>query len=209
MSQAEAGFRIGIGFGALGVLSALSHHSDSYAPRYNHRVYRAERVEERAPVRARKVQPVETSVAQNENSSIAVVAPKVASVENSSITVASTDETTKVEPVKITETKKTAEAAKAIEPVKTTEIKKDETVAHNENSSITVAADKVVTVESSSITVAADPVKITETKKTADAAKVIEPVKTETKKTEPAVAQKIDCKKFFPSVGLTLTVPCE
>ena len=151
VSQAEAGFRIGIGFGALGVLSALSHHSDSYAPRYNHRVYRAERVEERAPVRARKVQPVETSVAQNENSSIAVVAPKVASVEKSSITVASTDETTKVEPVKITETKKTAEAAKAIEPVKTTEIEKSES----------------------------------------------------------AVAQKIDCKKFFPSVGLTLTVPCE
>jgi hypothetical protein len=75
----------------------------------------------------------------------------VASVEKSSITVASTDETTKVEPVKITETKKTAEAAKAIEPVKTAE----------------------------------------------------------TKKNESAVAQKIDCKKFFPSVGLTLTVPCE
>ena len=26
---------------------------------------------------------------------------------------------------------------------------------------------------------------------------------------EPAVASKIDCKKFFPSVGMTLTVPCE
>ena len=52
--------------------------------------------------------------------------------------------------------------------------------------------------------------KITETKKTAAAAKAIEPVTTaETKKSAPAVAQKLDCKKFFPSVGLTLTVPCE
>ena len=58
--------------------------------------------------------------------------------------------------------------------------------------------------------VATEPVKITETKKTAEVAKAIEPVKTpETKKSEPAVAQKIDCKKFFPSVGLTLTVPCD
>jgi hypothetical protein len=153
VGQAEAGFGLRIGFGAIGLGLGAFHHGSEYgsyqAPR---RVYRAQRVQERAPVHARKVQP--TTVAKEE-------------------------------------------------------IKKDETVAHNENSSITVADDKVATVESSSITVAADPVKITETKKTADAAKVIEPVKTETKKTEPAVAQKIDCKKFFPSVGLTLTVPCE
>jgi hypothetical protein len=148
VSQAEAGFGIRIGFGPIGF-----GHGGGYTPHYSapRRVYRAER----APVRARKVQPtavakeevkkVETSVAQNENSSIAIATPEVASVENSSITIATT------EPVKITETKKTAEAAKAIEPVKTPE----------------------------------------------------------TKKSEPAVAQKIDCKKFFPSVGLTLTVPCE
>jgi hypothetical protein len=147
VGQAEAGFGLRIGFGPIG-FGAFHHGSDYGSYQAPRRIYRAER----APVRARKVQP--TTVAKEE-------------------------------------------------------IKKDETVAHNENSSITVAADKVATVESSSITVAADPVKITETKKTADAAKVIEPVKTETKKTEPAVAQKIDCKKFFPSVGLTLTVPCE
>ncbi len=154
VSQAEAGFGVRIGFGPIG-FGAFNHGSDygSYhAPR---RVYRAER----APVRARKVQPTavakeevkqdEKSVAQNENSSIATVAPKVASVENSSISVAATE-------------------------AKTTE-----------------------------------PVKITETKKTVEAAKAIEPVKTETKKSEPAVAQKLDCKKFFSSVGLTLSVPCE
>jgi hypothetical protein len=151
VGQAEAGFGLRIGFGPIG-FGAFHHGSDYGSYQAPRRIYRAQRVQERAPVHARKVQP--TTVAKEE-------------------------------------------------------IKKDETVAHNENSSITVAADKVATVESSSITVAADPVKITETKKTADAAKVIEPVKTETKKTEPAVAQKIDCKKFFPSVGLTLTVPCE
>ena len=139
VSQAEAGFRIGIGFGF--PIGAFSHHNSYEAPRH---IYRAER----APVRARKLQPKQeiaksddASVAQNENSSIAIAADQVASVENSSISVAS-------EPVKITETQKTAEAAKAIEPVKTAEAKK------------------------------------------------------------PAVA-KLDCKKFFPSVGLTLTVPCE
>lgn len=153
VSQAEAGFRIGIGFGLPIGVGAFHNYGSYEAPR---RIYR-ERVQERAPVRAHKVQKEEVakvdddkSVAQNENSSIAVAAATVATTENSSITVASVDEAKKVEPVKITETQKTA-----------------------------------------------------------DAAKVIEPVKTETKKSEPAVAQKLDCKKFFPSVGLTLTVPCE
>jgi hypothetical protein len=152
VGQAEAhGLHIGFGFGGIGLgLGAISHGSDYYqAPRH---VYRTERVQERA-VHVRKVQPTadvakvedNKTVAQNENSSITVADAKVASVENSSITIAST------EPVKITETKKTSEAAKAIEPVKTAAIKKNES----------------------------------------------------------AVAQKIDCKKFFPSVGLTLTVPCE
>ena len=85
---------------------------------------------------------------------------------------------------------------------------------HSENSSITVGPDQVASVENSSITSASEPVKITETAKTAEAAKAIEPVKVEKKvaedkKDKPAVAQKLDCKKFFPSVGLTLTVPCE
>jgi hypothetical protein len=140
VGQAEAGFRIGIGFGF--PMGAFNHHNSYEAPR---RIYRAER----APVRARNVQPKQdiatnddTPLAQNENSSIAVGADKVASVESSSITVAS-------EPVKITETEKTAAVAKAVEPAKVAEVKKDKPVA------------------------------------------------------------KLDCKKFFPSAGLTLTVPCE
>jgi hypothetical protein len=141
VSQAEAGFRIGIGFGF--PMGAFNHHNSYEAPR---RIYRAER----APVRARKVQPKQ-------------------------------------------------EIAKS----------DDAPVAQNEDSSITVGADKVASVESSSITVASEPVKITETKKTAEIAKAIEPVKTsEPPKSKPAVA-KLDCKKFFPSAGLTLTVPCE
>jgi hypothetical protein len=141
VSQAEAGFRIGIGFGF--PMGAFNHHNSYEAPR---RIYRAER----APARVRKVQPKQ----------------EVANVD-------------------------------------------DTPVAQNENSSIAVGADKVASVESSSITVAAEPVKITETKKTAEVAKAIEPAKAaEPAKSKPAVA-KLDCKKFFPSAGLTLTVPCE
>ncbi len=50
---------------------------------------------------------------------------------------------------------------------------------------------------------------------TAAIAPVEEPttVEVETPKTqaadEPKSAKKLDCKKFFPSVGMTLTVPCE
>jgi hypothetical protein len=156
VSQAEAGHGFHLGFGGIGLGFGAFHNYGSYeAPS---RVYRAERVQERAPVRARKSnvaqdddKQADKTVAQNENSSITVAEPKVASIENSSITVASVDDAKKVEPVKITETAKTAEAAKTIDPVKTAD----------------------------------------------------------TTKSEPAVAQKLDCKKFFPSVGLTLTVPCE
>jgi len=144
VGQAEAGFRIGVGFGF--PIGAFHHHDSYEAPRH---IYRAERVYERAPVRARKVQPKQE--------------------------IASTD---------------------------------DAPVAQNENSSIAVAAE-FASVENSSITTASEPVKITETKKTAEVAKAIDPVKpAETKKIQPAVA-KLDCKKFFPTAGLTLTVPCD
>jgi hypothetical protein len=37
-----------------------------------------------------------------------------------------------------------------------------------------------------------------------------EPIKTAAAATsEAAASQKVDCKKFFPSVGMTLSVPCE
>jgi len=57
------------------------------------------------------------------------------------------------------------------------------TAAVNENSSIAVANTKAAQIET------AKPAKS-------------EPVKREAK-------AKTDCKKFFPSVGMTLTVPCE
>ena len=77
--------------------------------------------------------------------------------------------------------------------------------AHNENSSIAVASADVADSQ------ATDSVEkiIVKTDKTADAA--TQPAKV----AEAAVdsgsqpPKKLDCKKFFPSVGLTLTVPCE
>jgi hypothetical protein len=68
--------------------------------------------------------------------------------------------------------------------------------AENENSSITTAA--VAEAEEQAAdksTEAAD--------KTAAAA--VEPAPAD----EPKTVKKLDCKKFFPSVGMTLTVPCE
>lgn len=97
----------------------------------------------------------------------------------------------------------TAVAAKAPEPV--VEPKIEKTVARNENSSIATAkVEKLAQTENSSIS-------IVETPKTAAAAKSVDPVETETetKADGPEIAQNIDCKKFFPSVGMTLSVPCE
>jgi hypothetical protein len=68
--------------------------------------------------------------------------------------------------------------------------------AESENSSITTAA--VAETEEKAAdeaTEAAD--------KTAEAA--VEPAPAD----EPKTVKKLDCKKFFPSVGMTLTVPCE
>jgi hypothetical protein len=39
--------------------------------------------------------------------------------------------------------------------------------------------------------------------------KSAEPVKTAAATSEPVASPKIDCKKFFASVGMTLSVPCE
>jgi hypothetical protein len=70
--------------------------------------------------------------------------------------------------------------------------------AETENSSI--AAAQPAEKENSSISVLE-----TEASKAA-----AEPVKTaEATPSEPQKTQAIDCKKFFASVGMTLTVPCE
>jgi hypothetical protein len=60
------------------------------------------------------------------------------------------------------------------------------------------APAKVAETENSSISVAKN------SKTTTDA----KPVKTAAIPSEPE-ARSIDCKKFFPAVGMTLTVPCE
>jgi len=71
-------------------------------------------------------------------------------------------------------------------------------IADSENSSITTAALETDTVDTTAV-VDTDTVAPVEVK--ADAA-------TTAPKREKA-ASKLDCKKFFPSVGMTLSVPCE
>jgi hypothetical protein len=89
--------------------------------------------------------------------------------------------------------KKPAEVAKATpEP---------EVIADSENSSITAAGFEAAAI---------DPVVVK-----ADEAIAVQPIKAaETSVVLPEqkpvkAAGKLDCKKFFPSVGMTLTVPCE
>jgi hypothetical protein len=66
-----------------------------------------------------------------------------------------------------------------------------------------VAAETDAIVENSSITTAAiDPIE-----ETTDETETGASVKAESKPERSA--SKLDCKKFFPSVGMTLTVPCE
>jgi hypothetical protein len=98
--------------------------------------------------------------------------------------------------------------AKTVDTAETTPVKKDAT---SENSSISVSAAEPVTEqakaepkveaklarsENSSISVAS----------TEAAAPAKAPV---VEKTKEAAAKPVDCKKFFASVGMTLTVPCE
>lgn len=74
-------------------------------------------------------------------------------------------------------------------------------------------------IENSSITTAAvDPSLVTSPETPATTA-AVEPLEAATLPVKPAAeasgpkleksASKLDCKKFFPSVGMTLTVPCE
>ena len=90
---------------------------------------------------------------------------------------------------------KVAKVEKVAKPevVATAVVVEPEVIADSENSSITTAA-----LDS---TAAVDPGTVT-------------PVESKTVAAKPAVskpekAAKLDCKKFFPSVGMTLSVPCE
>lgn len=71
-------------------------------------------------------------------------------------------------------------------------VEEPEVTADSENSSITTAAldPAAAGTEAASVEVKADAT-------------------TEKAAVEPKRTSKLDCKKFFPSVGMTLTVPCE
>jgi hypothetical protein len=149
-SAAEAGLRIGIGFGFGGPSFA---HGNSYNKHYHRKRYIARRVKkEKVYVAKRKVSE-----------------PKVAKVE------------------------KVAEP----EVVATAPIVEPEVIAESENSSITTAS-----LES---TAAVDPETVTPVGVKAET-KIVEAKPAVSK---PEKAAKLDCKKFFPSVGMTLSVRCE
>jgi hypothetical protein len=100
----------------------------------------------------------------------------------------------KVYTSKKSSTPKVKEVAKA-EPAPLPEQKVADTLVENENSSISTAA--LTPIEETASIDDAEPVNVAaEVSETEPAA-------------EQATANKLDCKKFFPTVGMTLSVPCE
>ena len=148
-SAAEAGLRIGLGFG--GPLHGFTAHGNS---NHHHR---------RRYIVRRIVKKEKVYVAKHKTTSD----PKLAKVEK-----------TVSKPAVVA-------AVPVLEP---------DVIADSENSSITTAALDTASVEPETVT----PVEVK-----ADAT---EP-KTSSKPEK--AASKLDCKKFFPSVGMTLSVPCE
>jgi hypothetical protein len=76
---------------------------------------------------------------------------------------------------------------------------------HNENSSIAVASADIAEGQTT------DSVEkiIVKKDKTAQASQKPATVAEAAADSETQTGKRLDCKKFFPSVGLTLTVPCE
>jgi hypothetical protein len=76
---------------------------------------------------------------------------------------------------------------------------------HNENSSIAVASADIAADQTT------DSVEkiIVKKDKTAQVSQKPATVAEATVDSETQTGKRLDCKKFFPSVGLTLTVPCE
>ena len=73
-----------------------------------------------------------------------------------------------------------------------------------------IKADKVAEIENSSITTAlADPIEASVTAEPEASTPAPQPTAAIADTKTERTASKIDCKKFFPSVGMTLTVPCE
>ena len=95
--------------------------------------------------------------------------------------------------------KKSSSGSKTDDVAKTEDAKPaDAVAAETENSSITTAAIAAPEDEAKDATKPAETTAQAEPKPAADT--VVDAAKT---------AKKLDCKKFFPSVGMTLTVPCE
>ena len=90
-------------------------------------------------------------------------------------------------------TEQVAKAEPELAPVP--EQKDTDALVHSENSSISTAA--LAPIEETASIDKAEPVNATEEGSEED------------HKDAPKTANKLDCKKFFPAVGMTLTVPCE
>jgi hypothetical protein len=117
----------------------------------------------------------------------------------------------KKEKVYVAKRKTTSEPKKVIaktvtkkpEAVATAPVTAPEVIADNENSSISTASLDTAVVDPALVkegeVPAVEPAKVSA---------ATEPVQAAKPKTTQA-ASKLDCKKFFPSVGMTLTVPCE
>jgi hypothetical protein len=97
-----------------------------------------------------------------------------------------------------------SEPTEKVETADTAPIRKQ---ANNENSSIADAAEVAAT-ETAKV-----ELKASQSENSSIALASIEataPAKASVAKTmKEAVAKPVDCKKFFPTVGMTLTVPCE
>ena len=86
-------------------------------------------------------------------------------------------------------------------------VAKAKTLARVSNEDIKPA--KVAEIENSSITAdLADPIETAVIPEPGASDAAIQPAATGATKAELA-ASKVDCRKFFPSVGMTLSVPCE
>lgn len=102
--------------------------------------------------------------------------------------------------------KRIAKAASVDKPAKVAKIDKAEKVAKVTKPEAEPV--KVAKAESADNEVAAKPAQSESSSITVAAADVVEKA-TKAPATKEVVAKPTDCKKFFASVGMTLTVPCE
>ncbi|MEI9901477.1 MAG: hypothetical protein WDN31_16555 [Hyphomicrobium sp.] len=97
---------------------------------------------------------------------------------------------------------KVAKVEKDDKVIATAPVVEPEVIADSENSSISTASLEPQTTEPAVI--GSEGAKATSVQPAAASSTIVKPEPKPTK-----AASKLDCKKFFPSVGMTLTVPCE